>query len=130
MTGDGILKTGTDTITVHTASDHHGGGADITTRSTVHTGVHGITTLAECTDTMTLGTTETHGTTAECTATMTTTDSTALGDTTHGTTADTTETTTQDTGEDITEAGTAGMILGTITTTVGITLTTYTALHT
>lgn len=110
-TGDGILKTGTDTITVHTASDHHGGGADITARSTVHTavhtGVHGITTLAECTDTMILGTTETHGTTA-----------------------DTTETTTQDTGEDITEAGTAGMILGTITTTVGITLTTYTALHT
>lgn len=122
------MKTDTDTSTVHTASVHHGGGADITVRSTAHTaaltGVHGITTLADITDTMTLGTT------AECMATMTITDSTVLGDTTHGTTADTTETTTPDTGEDITEAGTAGMILGTITTTVGITLTTYTALHT
>ena len=61
MTGDGILKTGTDTITVHTASDHHGGGADITARTGVHitvrTGVHGVTVRGDITDFMTHGTT-------------------------------------------------------------------------
>lgn len=139
MTGDGILKTDTDTITAHTASDHHGVGAGTTVPTiphtivptTVLTGAAGATVHGDTTGTTTLGITEDtmiHGITEDITDIMT-----------HGimeaTTEDITEATTEDITEDITEDTTPvtgdGTTLGTTITiiTAGMTLTT-TVLHT
>lgn len=103
MTGDGILKTDTDTTMAHTASVHHGTGADTTVHTTIRIGVHGATV---------------HGITEAATAT---TDSTTLGTMTHGITAAIMEATTQATGEVGTETTGVGTTHGTttITTTAG-----------
>lgn len=74
MTGDGTLKTDTDTITVRTVWVPHGTGADITTRSGIRTGTHGDIVHGDITVTMTHGITEastTHGTTEDGTADIT-----------------------------------------------------------
>lgn len=63
MTGVGTWKTDMDIITVHTALEHHGIGADITIRSTAHTivligvltGVDGITVHTTSEATMATG---------------------------------------------------------------------------
>ena len=123
MTGDGILKSDTDIITAHTASDHHGIGAGTTVPTSPHTiapttvltGAAGATVHGDTTGTTTLGITEDtmiHGITEDITDTMT-----------HGIMEVTTEDTTPVTGD--------GTTLGTTITiiTAGMTLTT-TVLHT
>lgn len=115
MTGDGILKTTTDTITAHIVLARHGTGADITARSTVHAIV--LTTAV----TGTAGDITARGATTATTVTAipgTTADSMTRGTMTRGTTAVTGEDTMEVIMPDISD----GMTHGTTTTTAGITL--------